>query len=279
MIDDLRIRNYAQRTIDTYVERVAQFARHFGKSPHLLGPEQIRQYQLHLVEIRQASWAVFNQSVCALRFLYRVSLKKDWTVAHIPFPKQEKKLPVVLSLQEVGRLLESLENLKHRTLLMTLYGAGLRLSEALQLRVEDIDSQRMVLRVCQSKGRKDRYAALSVTLLEQLRRYWKQYRPFPWLFPGKAEDAPLSKSAVRRVCKRAAGKAGLTKRVSPHILRHSFATHLLEAGTDLKTIQMLLGHRSLRTTSLYLHVAVPNPDSQDRAQDLLALALDNGDRG
>jgi integrase/recombinase XerD len=157
MIEDLRIRNYAERTIETYVERVAEFARHFGRSPDRLGPEQIRQYQLHLRETRKASWAVFNQSVCALRFFYRVSLGKDWLVEHIPFPKREKKLPVVLSLQEVARLLTAVSNLKHRALLMTLYGAGLRLSEALGLRLPDIDSQRMVLRVRQGKGRKDRF--------------------------------------------------------------------------------------------------------------------------
>ena len=279
MIEDLRIRNYAERTIETYVDRVAQFARHFGQSPHLLGPEEIRQYQLHLLQTRQASWAVFNQTVCALRFFYRVSLKQDWVVEQIPFPKQEKKLPVVLSLSEVTRLLGALENLKHRTLLMTLYAAGLRLSEAVHLRVRDVDSQRMALRVCQGKGRKDRYAPLSETLLEQLRRYWKQDRPSGWLFPGKPADAPLSTSSVQRLCRKAALRARLAKRVSPHVLRHSFATHLLEAGTDLKTIQILLGHRSLNTTSVYLHVAVQAPGSKQQAEDLLALALDSGDRG
>lgn len=277
MIEDLRIRNYAERTVETYVERVAEFARHFGQSPDRLGPEEIRQYQLYLLKTRQASWAVFNQTVCALRFFYRVSLGKDWAVEHIPFPKQEKKLPVVLSPQEVGHLLKAVTNLKHRSVLMTLYGAGLRLSEALHLRVQDVDSQRMTLRVRQGKGRKDRYGLLSETLLEQLRRYWKQHRPTLWLFPGQPEEAPLSNSSIQRVCKRAARRAGLSKQVSPHLLRHSFATHLLEAGTDLKKIQVLMGHRSLQTTSIYLHVAISAPGSKRRAEDLLALALSDSD--
>ena len=155
--------------------RVAEFARYFAESPDLLGAEEIRKYQLHLIQIRKASWAVFNQTVCALRFLYRVSLQKEWAVEQIPFPRQEKKLPVVLSLGEVASLLGALENLKHRTLLMTIYSAGLRLSELLHLQVQDIDSQRMVLRVLQGKGRRDRYAVLSPALLKQLRLYWKQY--------------------------------------------------------------------------------------------------------
>ena len=197
MIEDLRIRNYAERTIETYVGRVAEFARHFGKSPHLLGPEQIRQYQVFLVETKKASWPVFNQTVCALRFFHRVCLNKDWAVEHIPFPKQEKKLPVVLSPHEVARLLRTLDNLKHRTLLMTIYAAGLRLSEALHLAVSDIDSQRMVLRIRRGKGRKDRYAPLSETLLGQLRMYWKRNQPASWLFPGKEDGSALSKSSVQ----------------------------------------------------------------------------------
>ena len=275
MIEDLRIRNYSERTIEIYVDRVSQFARHFGKSPHLLGPEQIRQYQVFLVQGKKASWSVFNQTVCALRFFYRVCLNKDWAVEHIPFPKQEKKLPVVLSTQEVARLLRTLDNLKHRTLLMTIYAAGLRLSEALHLAVSDIDSQRMVLRVRRGKGRKDRYAPLSETLLGQLRMYWKRKQPTSWLFPGKEDGSTLSKSSVQRVCRQAAGRAGLAKRVSPHVLRHCFATHLLEAGTDLKTIQVLLGHRNLNTTSVYLHVAAHAAGYQRRPQDLLAVLSDS----
>jgi site-specific recombinase XerD len=272
MIEDLRIRNYSERTVETYVMRVAKFALHFGKSPDLLGLEEIRSYQLHLVEVLRSSWAVFNQTVCALRFLYIVCLKRPWNVQHIPFPRQPKKLPVILSLQEIDRLFGAVDNLKHRTLLMTIYAGGLRLSEALHLRVKDIDNQRMALHVRQGKGAKDRYALLTETLLEQLRAYWRRERPADWLFPGRDAGSSLTHSSVQRVCKAAALKAGLGKRVSPHTLRHCFATHQLETGTDLRTIQVLLGHRSLDTTSLYLHVAVSAAGGKPRAADLLARA-------
>jgi site-specific recombinase XerD len=219
---------------------------------------------------------VFNQTVCALRFLYIVCLKRPWNVQHIPFPRQPKKLPVILSLQEIDRLFGAVDNLKHRTLLMTIYAGGLRLSEALHLRVKDIDNQRMALRVRQGKGAKDRYALLRETLLEQLREYWRRDRPAEWLFPGRAAVSPLTHSSVQRVCKTAALKAGLGKRVSPHTLRHCFATHQLESGTDLRTIQVLLGHRSLDTTSLYLHVAVSAEGRKPRAVDLLATTSGGG---
>lgn len=274
MIEDLRIRNYSPRTVEIYVDRVAEFARHFGKSPAGLGPPEIRRYQVHLVEIRKVSWPVLNQTVCALRFLYRVCLKRDWIIQHIPFPKQEKKLPVVLSLQEIARLWGALDNLKHRTILMTIYATGLRLSEALHLRVEDIDSSRMLVRVRRGKGKKDRYVPLSETLLHQLRTYWKEHRPSEWLFPGGKAKSPLGTSSVQRICKRAGLQAGLSKKVTPHVLRHCFATHLLEAGTDLKTIQVLLGHRSLNTSSLYLHVAAQAPGSTRRGRDLLQAAAE-----
>ncbi len=276
MIEDLRVRNYSERTVETYVTRVAKFARHFGKSPDLLGPEEIRLYQLHLLETRPGSWSVFNQTVCALRFLYGVCLRREWTFQQIPFPKQQRKLPVVLSRVEVARLLVAVPNVKHRTVLETIHAAGLRLSEALHLRAEDVDSQRMALRVRLGKGGKDRYAPLSGTLLGRLREYWKQCRPSGWLFPGREGGSPLTHSSVQRVCKRAALRAGLSKRVSPHTLRHSFATHLLEAGTDLKTIQVLLGHRSLNTTSVYLHVAVQAPGGKPGAIDLLATVPGGG---
>lgn len=270
MIEDLRIRNYSDRTVEIYVGRVAEFARHFGKSPSQLGPSEIRRYQVFLVETQKASWPVFNQTVCALRFLYRVSLQKDWVIEHIPFPRQEKKLPVVPSRAEIARLFGALENLKHRTLLMTIYATGLRLSEATHLRIRDVDSSRMLIRVRRGKGRKDRYVPLSETLLQQLRTYWKACRPPAWLFPGQDPESPLGNSSVQRVCRRAGQRAGLAKRVTPHSLRHGFATHLLEAGTDLKTLQVRLGHRSLRTTSLYLHVAAEVPGYTRRAHDLLA---------
>ena len=274
MIEDLTIRNYSPRTIDIYVDRIAKFAQHFGQSPDRLGPAHIREFQVFLVETKQASWTQYNQSVCALRFFYRVCLGKNAMIKHIPFPKQPKRLPVVLSREEVQRLFEALSNLKHRTILMTLYATGLRVSEALALQLPDIDSARMVLRVRQGKGRKDRYVPLSETLLEHLRRYWRYYRPGLWLFPSTDPRRALTASTVQRVCAKAARKAGLSKRVTPHTLRHSFATHHLEAGTNLKTIQVLLGHRHLNTTSLYLHVAVQAPGQRRDALDLLAPALE-----
>ena len=274
MIEDLTIRNYSPRTIDIYVDRVAKFAQYFGQSPDQLGPAHIREFQLFLVQRKKASWAQYNQSVCALRFFYRVCLGKTWMIEHIPFPKQPKRLPVVLSQQEVTRLFEAVSNVKHRTILMTLYATGLRVSEALALQIADIDRQRMLIRVRQGKGRKDRYVPLSQTLLEQLRRYWRSYRPQYWLFPSTDPGRALTAGTVQKVCTQAARKAGLSKQVTPHTLRHSFATHLLEAGTNLKTIQVLLGHRNLNTTSLYLHVAAQAPGQSRDALDLLAPALE-----
>ena len=272
MIEDLRIRNYAPNTIDVYVGRVAKFAEHFGRSPQALGPAEIRAYQLFLLEHKGSSWAVFNQTVCALRFVYTVSLKKKWLIEHIPFPKQEKRLPVVLSREEVRRLLAAVENLKHRTILMTIYATGLRVSEVVALEIADVDSSRMLIRVRHGKGRKERFVPLSATLLEQLRVYWRAYRPERWLFSSTDAQRPLSVSAVQRVCQRSAKRAGLRKRVSPHTMRHCFATHLLEAGTDLKTIQVLLGHSSLSSTSVYLHVAAQAPGYRSQPHDLLAAA-------
>ncbi len=274
MIEDLTIRNYSPRTIKVYIDRLAKFAQHFGQSPDRLGPAHIREFQLFLVQTKQASWSQYNQSVCALRFFYRVCLGKPWMIEHIPFPKQPKRLPVVLSRQEVTRLFEALNNVKHRTILMTLYATGLRVSEALALQVRDIDSERMLIRVRQGKGGKDRYVPLSETLLEQLRRYWRSCRPPCWLFPGADPGGALTAGTVQKLCTKAARKAGLSKQVTPHTLRHSFATHHLEAGTNLKTIQVLLGHRHLNTTSLYLHVAAQAPGQSRDALDLLAPALE-----
>ena len=273
MTEDLKIRNYSPRTIEIYVDRVAKFARYFGRSPDRLGTAHIRQFQIFLVETKKASWTQFNQSVCALRFFYGICLGKKWTIEHIPFPKQEKKLPVVLSRAEVKLVFDALSNVKHRTILMTLYATGIRISEALALQVRDLDRQRMTIRIRQGKGGKDRYVPLSETLLEQLIRYWRQYRPSSWLFPGVDKDRPLTKSAVNQVCTRAGRKAVPSKTVTPHTFRHTFATHHLEAGTDLKTIQIILGHRSMSTTSIYLHVAAHAPGHSLQTTDLLRAAL------
>lgn len=255
MIEDMSVRNLSPKTQQAYVAQVAKFAKYFGKSPELLGPEQIRGYQVFLVHEKRVSWAIFNQTVCALRFLYRITLGRDWVVQHIPFPKKPRKLPVVLGLAEVAQFFASITSIKYRAIFMTAYAAGLRVSEVVQLRVTDIDSQRMVIRVRQGKGRKDRYVMLSPKLLELLRLYWKVSRPSTWLFPGRSPEHHVSLSIVQRVCKKAAAGSGLTKPVTLRTLRHSFATHLLEAGADVRTIQMLLGHRSLQTTALYTHVS------------------------
>jgi integrase/recombinase XerD len=255
MIEDMVLRNLAPRTILTYVERVASFARHFGTSPEHLGPDHIRAYLLHLVRERHVSWAYFNQTRCALRFLYRVTLGRDWVDDRIVCPKVPRKLPVVLSLDEVAQFFAAIDNLKHRAILMTAYAAGLRLSEVVALRVADIDSRRMVLRVRQGKGRKDRDVMLSPRLLAVLRRYWQAVRPRDYLFPGSRRDRPISPRAVQKICQAALLVSGLKKRVSLHALRHSFATHLLEDGTDLRTIQVLLGHSHLSTTARYTHVS------------------------
>jgi integrase/recombinase XerD len=255
MIDDMRLRNFAPRTIQVYVERVATFAKHFGKSPDRLGAADVRAYLLFLVNEKHASWSYYNQALAALRFLYRVTLGKKWVLDGIVCPKQQKKLPVVLSPIEITQFFEAIPNLKHRAMLMTAYAAGLRVSEVVSLRVDDIDSQRMVIRVRQAKGRKDRYAMLSPRLLEILRQYWKAARPSRYLFPGQDPENPLNTRTVQQVCRDARQAAGLSKKATVHSLRHSFATHLLEAGTNIRTIQILLGHSSLRTTAVYTHVS------------------------
>ncbi len=255
MIEDLKLRNLAPRTIQAYIGRVAAFARHFGRSPEDLGRDEVRAYLLHLVREKHVSWSTYNQTVAGLRFLYEVTLGREGVLVRVACPKQPKKLPVVLGLDEVARLFAAVVGLKHRAILMTAYAAGLRISEVVALRVDDIDSQRMVLRVRQGKGRRDRYVMLSPRLLALLREYWKAARPTDWLFPGDLPGRPLTASTVHRVCVQAARDAGLGKHVTVHTLRHSFATHLLEAGTDIRTIQVLLGHRNLKTTAVYTHVS------------------------
>jgi integrase/recombinase XerD len=269
MIEDLRVRNFSPTTQRAYVYAVAQFAQHFAKSPELLGPEDIRAYQQHLLS-RQLAWTTFNVSVCALRFLYRVTLRKDWLVEHIPYPRLPKKLPVILSLAELRQFFEVIPNFKHRAALMTAYAAGLRVSEVVALKVTDIDSQRMVIRVEQGKGCKDRYVMLSPRLLTLLRTYWKTGRPKEWLFPGANPDQHLSVRTLQAVCRNAWQNSGLTKPLTMHSLRHCFATHLLEKGTDLRTIQLLMGHRSLSTTGRYLSVATSSICSTTSPLDLLA---------
>ena len=257
LIEDLRIRNYSEKTVDIYVRCVAAFAKYFGRSPEVLNHEHVREYQRYLVEEKKSSWAFFNQTVCALRFFYEQTLKVDWSVKQIRYARPASRLPEVLSFSEVSRFFSCVRGLVHQTILQTMYGAGLRLMEALNLKPEDIDSERMVIRVRQGKGRKDRYVTLSPTLLETLRAYYRTCHPKgEWLFPNMTRKYPIHSTAVQRACRQAAMVAGLRKRVTTHTLRHSYATSLLEMGVDLRTIQVLLGHTSLNTTSIYLHVAI-----------------------
>ncbi len=255
MIEDLRIRNLSEETQKSYVNRIADFARYFGRSPEEMGLEEIRAWQVHLVEERRVAWSTLNTAVCALRFLYRTTLGKDWSIDHIPFAKREEKLPVIPSPREVRRLLAAATTTKHRAMLMVAYSAGLRVSEVARLRVEDIDSERGVIHVRHTKSRKDRLVPLSPRLLEELRIYWRAHKPRTFLFPGRDPHRPITRGTIGQACRRALRKAGLTKRITPHTLRHAFATHLLEAGVDLRTIQLLLGHSSLRITLRYTHIS------------------------
>jgi integrase/recombinase XerD len=258
MLEDMKIRNLSANTQKRYVDRVAAFAKHFGKSPDLLGPEDVRAYQVYLTQDKKLSSSTMNVTVCALRFLYQVTLQRWWAIDRINFARTGRKLPIVLSPEEVIQFFQAIRGMKYRAVLITAYAAGLRVSEVTRLKVADIDSKRMAIRVEQGKGQKDRYVMLSPRLLTLLREYWKEYRPSPWLFPGRTPDQPISSASVRQVCLEAGLASGLTKRVTPHILRHSFATHLLEAGTDLRKIQVLLGHRSPTCTARYTHVAIQN---------------------
>ena len=269
-IDDLRLRNYAQRTIETYVGRVVAFAKHFGRSPDLLGPEEVRTFQLHLLE-RRVSWSSFNQAVCALRFLYGTTLGRPEQLPLIPYGKRPKTLPSVLAPQEVLRLIDAAPTPRDRIFLQVAYGCGLRLSELIHLQVTAIDSARMVIHVRHGKGAKDRLVPLSQRLLQELRAYWRRYRPSPWLFPGDKPGQPISGSNMQRRFGQLVQRVGLTKHCSLHTLRHSYATHLLEAGVDLLTLKTLLGHKTLETTTRYLHVNSQRLQQTPSLLDLLVV--------
>ena len=270
MLEDMQVRGLSPRTQQTYVETVARFARHFGRSPARLGLEEIRAYQVYLTNERRLASSSLVVAVSALRFLYRVTLRKRWVFDDvIPVPKKPRSLPVVLSPEEVVQFLDGVKAAKHHAILTTCYAAGLRVSEAARLTVSAIDSERMALRIAQGKGQKDRYVMLSPKLLEVLRAWWQVDRPRHWLFPGERPEKPITRNAVGRACRVAARRARLAKPVSPHALRHAFAVHLLEAGTDLRTIQLLLGHRSLQTTARYLQIATSTVCSTASPLDLL----------
>ena len=253
-LDDMTMRNLSPSTRAAYVRAVAAFARHFGRSPEQLDSTHVREYLLVVVR-RKGAWSTYNVIRCALRFLYRVTLKTEWAPGEIVCAKPPKRLPVILSRDEVRRLLAGIRRIKTRAMLTTLYATGLRVSELVHLKVGDVDSGRMTIRVRQGKGQKDRYVMLSPKLLALLREYWQRHRPSDFLFPGIPPAKPIDRRVPQFHCQHAARRAGLTKTVSPHTLRHAFATHLLEDGVDLRTIQALLGHRSIRTTALYTYVS------------------------
>jgi len=254
MIEDMTIRNLSPATQRSYIHAVKKFSAYFGRSPDRLGLEEVRAYQVHLAS-RSVAWATLNQIVCALRFFYGVTLGETEVPERIAYARQPRRLPVVLSGEEVVRFLEAVPSLKCRTALTTAYGAGLRVSEVVALRIADIDSRRMVIRVVHGKGDRERFAMLSEQLLGILRAYWKLTRPRRWLFPGRDSTQPLHATVLHAACRTARQAAGLDNRVSVHALRHSFATHLLEQGADIRIIQALLGHRSLSTTARYTQVS------------------------
>jgi site-specific recombinase XerD len=265
----MEIRNLSHNTQLSYLQQISSFAKYFQRSPETLGPEEIRAYQVHLTNERKLAPGSLCIIASALRFLYKVTLKRTWVDTEIPLPKKPFKLPVVLSREEVAHFFESIASSKHRTILMTAYAAGLRISEVTRLKITDIDSQRMMLRVEQGKGQKDRYVMLSPRLLEILRAYWKVTHPKMWLFPGDIAGRPITKDAVEQACQKARRVSGIKKPITPHSLRHGFATHLLEAGTDVRTIQLLMGHRSLATTARYLKVATTTVCATTSPFDLL----------
>lgn len=255
MIDEMELRNFSPKTVGMYVGNVARFARYFGKSPDKLGAEEVRKYLLHLIQEKKRSWGTYKVALAALRYFYRWVVKGPEIVEDIRCPRPERRLPAVLSFEEVRRFFAAISSFKQRMILMTAYSGGLRISEVVNLQVSDIDSQRMVIRIRKAKRNKDRYTMLSPMLLQMLRHWWVAARPVSYLYAGRSPDHPARVTTIQVACKEAQEKAGLDKTVRPHTLRHSFATHLLEAGTDLRVIQELLGHSSPRTTALYTHVS------------------------
>ena len=272
MIDDMTVRNLSPATQRSYIHAVAKFSRFFGRSPDKLGLEDVRTFQVHLVA-GGMSWPALNQTVCALRFLYGVTLKQPDLPERIAYARTPNKLPVVLGAEEVVRLLEAVSSLKARAALTTAYAAGLRVSEAASIKVADIDSSRMVIRVEHGKGGRDRYVMLSQQLLGILRSYWRLARPTHWLFPGRDGEHPISPTVLHAACRSACAASGLSKRVTVHTLRHSFATHLLESGADIRIIQVLLGHSNLKTTARYTQVSTSTIRSTTSPFDRLQLEV------
>ena len=272
MLEELQRRNYSEATIRGYLRAVAAFAKHFGKPPDKLGPEELRQYQVYLLREKKLTPRGVEARISALRFLYVKTLKRHEMREHLPFPKIPRNLPVVMSQEEVTKVIDNAHNLLQRTMLMVLYSTGVRRAELVRIKVTDVDSQRMVIHIRHGKGGHDRDVPLSEKLLEALRQYWRWMKPKTWLFPGLAKggrvDRPMHDKAVWWSVQQAVQRAGLQKRITPHTFRHSFATHLLESGADLKTIQVMLGHSKIEDTAIYLHLsrrhlqAVVNPLDQ-----------------
>jgi site-specific recombinase XerD len=255
MLVDLQLSGAKPNTQRSYLREVENLAKYFNRSPAELGEAELKTYLLYLIKERHLSEGTFRFYVAALKFFYRTTLKREWMVEKIRHPRAKRKLPIVLDLSEVKSLLAVTKNLKHKAILMITYSAGLRASETARLKITDIDSKRMTVRITQGKGGKDRYSILSQTTLELLREYWKKYHPQEWLFPGAKGYDHLSTNSIQQLFYKAKKQAGITKPASVHTLRHSFATHLIEAGTSLHHVQLLLGHRSPTTTTVYLHVS------------------------
>jgi len=251
---DLELKNLSPRTVSCYLACMVHFVRHYGRSPDEMGEEEIRNYLYFLMKEKKTSQSSINQAYSAMKFFYVTTMGREWNGIKIPRMKNRKKLPAVLSKDEVHCILESPCNLKHRAILATIYSGGLRVGEATRLKVSDIDGKRMMIRVEEGKGNKDRYTLLGNRALGDLRQYWLACKPTEWLFPGSDPSKPISVSSVQSVFKQALKRSGIKKKASVHTLRHSFATHLLESGTDLYYIQRFLGHRSASTTSIYLHI-------------------------
>jgi site-specific recombinase XerD len=288
MLDELERRNYASSTADAYVHALKEFAAHFRRPPDQLGPKQISEFQLHLLRDLKLAPLTVRQHIAAVRFFFVHTLKRHYPPGEFRYPKSPKKLPIILSKEEVRRMIDAATTLLHRTLLMILYSTGMRRAEVTRLKVSDIDSERMVIHIRQGKGSRDRDVPLSPKLLETLREYWRWKKPREYLFPGEtyrgSKCQHLTSKAVYHAVKGAARRAGIQKNVGPHTLRHSFATHLLESGADLRTIQLLLGHASLNHTTVYLHLsqrhlrACPNPLDELAVSDLSSVSRSRKNR-
>lgn len=265
---DLKLGGYSRSTRKVYLLYARQFAEHYRRSPADLGADEIRAFLLHLVEVREVSSETYRQVRAALKFLYEITLRRPVEVAHLPTRRHPRRLPVVLSGSEVALLLKAVRRDKYRMILTSMYGAGLRVDEACRLQPENIDAKRRLLRI-RGKGNRERYTVLSDRLLHELRSYWKCHRPEKWFFPGRRWRQPITPDAVRLVFRKALSDAGIHKKVTPHVLRHSFATHLLETGTDMSIVQALLGHASLRATQTYSHVRIKHVEKIRSPLDLL----------